>query len=77
MLLGTDCVPSSCRKKLSLNVLPEVIEIEGFITLEAQLALVLVNHEKELATYALRAHDFNRLATRKRAQKAFCLALYE
>ena len=47
MLLDTDRVPSSCRKKLPLNVLPEVMESEGFITLEAQLALVLVNHEKK------------------------------
>ena len=68
MLLETDYVPSSCRKKLPLNVLPEVVESEGFITLDAQ---------KELMAYVMSAPDFNRLSTSKLTQKAFCLAMYK
>ena len=35
MLLDTSYIPSSCRKSLPLNVLPDVMESEGVITLEA------------------------------------------
>jgi len=77
MLLDTTYVPSSCRKTLPLNVLQEVTESEGFITLSANLNAVLVRHEQELARFARSAHDLNRLATSKRAQKAFSLALHE
>ena len=45
MLLDTTYVPSSCRKTLPLNVLPEVTESEGSITLSANLNAVLVRHE--------------------------------
>ena len=62
---------------MPINALTEVMESEGFITLDAQSAAVLVRQEKELATYAMRARDFNHLATSKRVQKAFCLAMYE
>ena len=77
MLLDTTYVPSSCRKTLSLNVLPEVAESEGFIALSANLNVVLLRHEQELSGLARSAHDFNRLATSKRAQKAFSLALHD
>ena len=77
MLLDTSYIPSSYKKGPTLNVIEEVRESEGFITLNAQLALVLTNHQTELAPYAMRANNFNRLAIWKRAVKAFCLTLTE
>ena len=55
-------VPSSYKKRLTLNIVEEVRQNEDFKTWNAQLALVIVQQRTELASYALRYHDLNWLA---------------
>ena len=55
-------VPSSYKKRPTLNIVEEVRRNEDFKTWNAQLALVIVQQRTELASYALHYHDLKWLA---------------
>ena len=75
MVSDNDYVPSSCKHGLTLNALQEVRESEDYITLCIQLEVEIAQSQRNLATYALRVYDMNRLAHRRRYKNGLCKLL--
>ena len=77
MLQDPGYTPRNVRFAVNLQVVEEVRQSEGYIALEGELQAEVERMQRQLATYALRAHDFSRLALLDRLRKSFFVLLVE
>ena len=70
-----DYIPSSCKIGLTLNAVDEVKKSEDFKTLNVELDTAIVECQKTLAKFAIKAHALTVDALHERFKKAFCTAL--